>query len=372
MESLSRDLERINDKLDGLRSIKRDVEEIRRDVASIWQRISESVKGQHDVQLHRSSSNGDTRSGYDQYSGTVEDPRNNRAPEKSSFISVGSVLRNAIDKHNSDAQERGNTVIKQIDRSAQSFTRIAMKTTEVLLGASSVFGQHLGLHTLQEIQSIHSNDLSKFLKEYNDISRRLVKTYPVLRLAYGGWAVREIIRGKLISIKEKTRKENIWSDNFHGSTFDPSTCVEVDSDDQTASDIIDECCAVHPVDVICNECEQIDDVEIPEHIRLARDGNCRQPGRSSAKRAKRETVSRYKADKHGSVMKKTKGRLKLRTGTSRHSTTRPIVRQRREVPWLNSDDDNRGERDSESNSDEEESDHELLPKRRRSTRNTRL
>lgn len=306
---------------EALTSMRTDVAVIKQDVQS----VKEQVNSNDPIEIRNGGENGpgfastgQAENWYQKFRGIIEDPRINRTSDQTSFISVGKELRVGIEKYNENAQAKGTSVIKQMGRTAQSFSRNALKMTEVLLGASSVFGPHLGSCTLQEVQNLHPKDTHSVLKEYRDIVRKLVKVYPILDIAYGGWAARELIRAKLISAKEKTKTQDLWAPDFNGPDYIPSSDTgdemeEYSDSESDCSDILEER-ALHQKDMICDLCEQVSQTRLPKSIRRAMDGKYN------------ESLARNQS-------------LKIRKADTLAKTFKPRTLKRREVPVMNFDED---------------------------------
>lgn len=129
-----------------------------------------------------------TNNTYNNHRSTIQDPRGFKSSNTTSYVSVGRALFDGIEAHNKKALEEGSQVITQMDRTPRSFNRDAMKSAETFLGASKVFGPHIGQYSYQEIKSMFANKPEAFQSAYSSLISKLTRSYPILELANRGWA----------------------------------------------------------------------------------------------------------------------------------------------------------------------------------------
>lgn len=189
-----------NEKLDG------NAEEFRTDIGVIKRQLSEHRSGGNEGGSVANGHASRISSGYKDHRGMIANPKGNRTAKESSFISVGKVLYSWIDGQNEKNSSNGNPLIDQIDKSSSAYARKAMKVVELVLGGSKVFCPFLGVKTFQEIKTAYATQKSEFQKAYSDVNKKLVKALPELELADKGWAAYELIKGKLVNMKEEAKK----------------------------------------------------------------------------------------------------------------------------------------------------------------------
>lgn len=188
------------------------------------------------------------REQYRHFKAVLDNPTKNRTSKQSSFVSVGTALYDGIEKYNTEAVANGTGQIPQMTVTPRTFTRDAMRTVGMLLGGSKVFGPHIGLNTFQEIKAIYANSPHTFQIENSDVSKKLLKEYPILDIAKGFWAAHELIKGKLINLKEeRKKKESVWDtdvEDFHpdflSETGSSSYSSESETEEQRTASVMTE------------------------------------------------------------------------------------------------------------------------------------
>lgn len=204
---------------------------------------------------------GKATDGYRGHESVLDDPRSSRSSGMTSFLSVGKALRDGIDSYNARVDQEGGTKIPQLKQSAKSFSRDAMSTAEMILGASKVFGPHMGERTLQEIKSLYCERPQQFQEAYFSVAKKLVRCHPVLCLASGGWAANCIIMGKLVNLKNSRKKMQdddttyVVPDDYasdRGSTEHSSSS----QDSEEWAEVVEETCALHSRGTVCRLCKK--------------------------------------------------------------------------------------------------------------------
>lgn len=175
------------------------------------------------------------REEYRSFKAVLEHPKANRTSKQTSFCSVGKALHEGIDAYNTAATTNGTSKLPQMTVTPRTFTRDAMRTVGMLLGGSKVFGPHLGLNTYQEIKSIYANTPHTFQMDSSEVSKKLLKQYPILEIAKGGWASHELIKGKLINMKEERKKKDVSCWDTDSQDFHPDFVSE-DSESENSSE----------------------------------------------------------------------------------------------------------------------------------------
>lgn len=229
MEEILRRINEVEKKLAGDIQAKRtEVSDLKRINLEHVAAQSEFVATRSDRETEEQGSRPHFRNAYRIHRGVIPHPRSSRTSSQSSFIAVGKTLHAGIETHNEMAESKGVSKINQMDASPKAFTRNAMSTLEIVLGASPLFKAHLGSMTLQEIKSHYTYSPQLFQQAHSDdVIKRLERELPILEIASGHWAARELIRGKLINMKEAKKKgDHIWDSDLEDSDYVPSSDVD--------------------------------------------------------------------------------------------------------------------------------------------------
>lgn len=195
--------ERINEKIDASNDeMKQEIDGIKSQFHERSAQMLDCVQGQS-VAIRADAKD---PHGYKESRGMIPNPKLNRTAKESSFISVGKVLYTWIEKHNGVPESSRSGTITQIGKSSSAYARKAMSTVALFLGESNVFCPHLGSKTFQEIKTAYATNKSAFQKAYSELNKKLVRALPELELAAQGWAAYELIKAKLVNLKEDAKK----------------------------------------------------------------------------------------------------------------------------------------------------------------------
>lgn len=236
MEAVLERVDLMEEKIFGvLEKLTGEVKELREQQAELLARETGHPAGQTgagSIALPRQG-----REHYRIYKAVLDNPNSNRTSKQSSFFSVGTALYNGIEEYNTVAVANGTGQIPQMTMTPRTFTRDAMRTVGMLLGGSKVFRSHIGVKTYQEIKAIYANTPHTFQIESSEVSKKLLKEYPILEIAKGFWAAHELIKGKLINLKEeRKKKESMWDtdvEDFHPDFLSESESSSYSSDSET-------------------------------------------------------------------------------------------------------------------------------------------
>lgn len=255
--------------------------------------IRELLEGQGARDAEEERDNVDPN-GYRQYRSTVPDPRGTRSSKKTSFVGVAQALKTAVVGINEKRREEGKPLLQEVSQTSLSFSREIMSRAETLVSSSTVFGQHVGRLTFTEIRNVYANDREKFQNAFSNVMKRLTKSFPILDLARGGWAADEIVRQKLISMKDATKKstKDVGNEgaprdatkitkkaagNNNAGSDDESpyeTEEDIENDEKELCNVSEyifgEKCALHFGNVECEICEWRDVDAIPQVYLKAR------------------------------------------------------------------------------------------------------
>lgn len=212
-------MERILQKLTSMES---DIKNIREDVKELKNRNEqEEVRDCASV-----PANGNQRTnGYRENRNRIPNPVSNRSSKSSSFVSVGKVLYAWIEQHNNSLEpSAGGVPVLQIETSNSSYTRQAMHAVAQVLGESAVFRRYLGFRTLKEIKSAYARTPNVFQVALSEVTTKVIKIIPELQLTCGGWGAYELIKGKLVNMKEEQKKsQQLFESDFEDSEYMEST-----------------------------------------------------------------------------------------------------------------------------------------------------
>ena len=176
------------------------------------QKMSQSIERQH-VQ---SASGTMTESVYEKFHGTIANPAAGRNSQKTSFVNVGASLKSGIDGYNATVEDENKIIISDFDVPLRSWTHSAMDITRTIVAKHPKLNDALGKTSIQGAKMFpyFRDNPQKYNREVSAIVTELKQVLPVLNLASGNWAPRQLLRNVFQNARAKR------SSQAHGKTPD--------------------------------------------------------------------------------------------------------------------------------------------------------
>ena len=148
---------------------------------------------------------------YERFRGVIPHPKAGRSSKDSSFVNVPSALKEGIQAYNASLPEDEMRIdTDEFDGPLLSWSYNVSSCLGNIIARSPLLNSFLGKETLHAAKKIP--DIRKKLPRYNrEVSRvlqELVEVVPVLEVAQGNWAARELIKNKFQVAKNTSSRQN--------------------------------------------------------------------------------------------------------------------------------------------------------------------
>ena len=140
---------------------------------------------------------------FERFRGVIEPLTANRKSSQTSFVNIGRALKDGISEYNSSVHEDSKIITSEFDGSLQSWSYNAYACMENIISRqpllSSVYGKKT-LFAARRLPHIHEK-LSKYNREISRALKEVCVAIPVLTIAKGDWAARELLKAKFQNAK---------------------------------------------------------------------------------------------------------------------------------------------------------------------------
>lgn len=146
---------------------------------------------------------------FDRFSGIIPNPNSGRTSKQSSFINVAEALRAGITSHNESVSEQDPKIeTSELDGSLLSWSHSVYSTVGNIIGRYSGLNNALGNSSLNEAKNLQyfATRPSRYNRELSAVINEIKKTVPIVKLAQGDWAARELLRNKFQNARNATKR----------------------------------------------------------------------------------------------------------------------------------------------------------------------
>ena len=156
---------------------------------------------------------------YEKYKGFIANPATGRNREKTSFVNVGASLKEGIENHNASASREDRIDVPDFDMPLRAWTHSAMDVTRTIIAKHPALNEGLGKTTIHGAKSLpHFNqNPQKYNRVISAVVLELKQVLPILNLANGNWAPRQLLRNVFQNARARQRanetKNNTSLDN---------------------------------------------------------------------------------------------------------------------------------------------------------------
>lgn len=131
------------------------------------------------------------------FEGVLTHPKSGRSSKQSSFVNVAASLRTGIDLYNQNLTSVDDKIITaEFDGSLLSWTHNTMASVRGIVGRYSDMNSALGTASLEEVRKTdrYKTKPFKYNRDVSSILREIRKIVPIVVLAKGDWAARELLK----------------------------------------------------------------------------------------------------------------------------------------------------------------------------------
>lgn len=134
---------------------------------------------------------------FSSFEGVILDPKQHRKSNQTSFVNVPLALKNGIKEYNSSLDDGAPRLeTNEFEGSLLAWSNAAMASVRTILGKYRDLNDGLGSMSLDSLrrQPRYVNRPGKFNRDKSAVIRDIKKTIPVILIAKGDWAARELLR----------------------------------------------------------------------------------------------------------------------------------------------------------------------------------
>lgn len=168
---------------------------------------------------------------FHRFVGVIPNPNSGRTSKQSSFINVATALKRGISTYNDSVSDQDPKIeTTELDGSLLSWSHSVYSTVGNIIGRYSGLNSALGNASLDEAKKLQyfATRPSRYNREVSGVMTEIKKIVPILNLAHGDWAAREVLRNKFQNARNATKRnekavKKVHLTNDHLSTGKPLT-----------------------------------------------------------------------------------------------------------------------------------------------------
>lgn len=146
---------------------------------------------------------------FDRFAGVIPNPNSGRTSKQSSFINVAAALRTGISRYNESVLGQDPKLeTSELDGSLLSWSHSVYSTVGNIVGRHSGLNSALGKASLDEAKKLRyfATRPSRYNREISAVITEIKKAIPIVKLAHGDWAAREILRDKFQNARNARKR----------------------------------------------------------------------------------------------------------------------------------------------------------------------